>query len=848
MTASRYLAGGMVLAFGLVGCSRALPPVPEASLGKLAASQAGDGDLSTPTESIDLAALLKLPRPELAQRCDDLEKTIRRQDQYRVEGKLPFTLLPDVRLPLVVPVFREAVYSRDRGLSLPPYLRVDAHDSAIAFHLARYGDLEAAAQLLEPGDDDAARLMRQSAPEKAYPVEWTRLVALLLHTHQMSLATDNKEGAKSLMSLHKQLRSVLDDKAKQGPLGAALLGRGLGTLKLAAAAWKASNRDDLDAQIKSFLASTNDVPAYDVAAPRQMDDLAQVFGAKPGSMALIASAPGRVADLLSLNLPTDESDTCVAFGDSANKATEILFTYRPTLFDFHNPEQFAQPLEELLTGRKDNLPSGAPRRVWDLSRGKLDVTLTPVHPTLGAVVRIQLGGTSRAPELTRDFGPVHLDRTFEMSRRLAGSSKRGNSQTLTGAAMAALPNPLKSRPLRDVVIEREPKHDLVSRVAFNYADNKDAAPAAGNIARSLFTNLGRPNIVFGEAGSSIDFAWNDAQTRYSLQFPYTRDKAIALEARDVSGSNLDNRATVAARKDANDRLERVQAQKPFAVIPRQVETMKLGMSRAEFKRSLPRSAQLVEREIPGGQMAAFIGQAQQPNEAVVREWFGRFENDKLVDLRIRYVGAFGKKLDAYKKKLGTPEPINGPAGLWADLPKRGNSVSYTWQDDVTLLTCRQESYGLEIELRDCPAEHPEGAPLPALSYLGRGPGDITLGMSKDALIKAGGQPSEANAFTVKTGAKDSFDAIVAWVDDGKVSRIVARHKAAAALKGESQASKVLLQQWAGDSRNFGWPNRQDSVGQNLQSLASRDDQTRFRIFWQEEAHGLSVYSEWKEVK
>lgn len=859
MTANRYCACGLIMSFGLFGCSRGLPPegeTPYASLYPNHEASLNMTDLSTPTESIDLAVLLKLPRAELARRYDEMEKTIQLQEQFRLEGKMPYTLLPDIRLPLVAPIFRDAHYSKDRGLTLPPYLRVDGHDSAVAFHLARYGDVDAALTLVDPGDKDALRLIREQAFEKAYPVEWTRLVAILMHANQISLATGNKEGAKNLISLHMQLRAALDQKAKQGPLGAALLGRGLGTLQQAAAAWKEINYRDLDSQINLLFASAADVPPPSLTVPRPLDVLARIFGTRAGTMALIGTSPGRVADLLNLPLPTNEADTCVAFGDDAKKVVEILFMYRPSLHDYHKPEQFAQAIAERQAGKQDDVSSDCPRRIWDLDQSRLEVTLTPRHAVLGAIVKIQLAGTPRTPVLARDLGPIRLDRSFEQSRRQAAWNKRGNALTLSGASAAQFYNPLKSRPPVQVVVEREPKHDLVSRVEYAYADHlKDNATAAGAMATPLFASSGRPTLAFGEAGAGqIDFIWSDAKTRYRLRFPYAKDKPIALDVSDVSATDLDARAKLAAANDARDRLERLQAQKPFSVVPRQLDTMKLGMSRAEFKKALPRSPQVVERDIPGGVMAAFLG-TPPATDAVAREWFARFENDRLIDVRIRYAdvagnkpGTIAKKIEGFKKKLGSVEANNIPADAWSDLPKRGNAVSYVWQDDIAQLTCRQEAYGLELSLRDCPADHPDGAPVLPLTYLGRGVGDLVLGMSKDALLKLGAQASDEGGYAVKSPAKDGFDGVAAWVDGDKVSRIVARHKAVMPLKAEAQASKTLLEDWTRDSRLLGWPNRQDTIGPNLQSLATRDDHTRFRIFWQEDTQGLSVYSEWKELR
>ena len=126
------------------------------------------------------------------------------------------------------------------------------------------------------------------------------------------------------------------------------------------------------------------------------------------------------------------------------------------------------------------------------------------HAPAKSKKKIQLAGTTRTPVLARDLGPIRLDRSFEQSRRMAAWNKRGNALTLSGASAAQFYNPLKSRPPVQVVVEREPKHDLVSRVEYAYADHlKDNASAAGAMAAPLFASSGRPTFAFGEAGAIV---------------------------------------------------------------------------------------------------------------------------------------------------------------------------------------------------------------------------------------------------------------------------------------------------------------------------------------------------------
>lgn len=853
----RTILFGMLVV--MVGCSRALPPEPDPASAVLPPGQKGQpqigSDLTGPADGLDLAALLKLPREELARRGEELEQTIARQNQLHAEGKMPYTLLPDLRLPLVTPIFRKATYSKERGLSLPPYLKPDARDSAIAFHLARHGDLDAAIQLLDTGDDDTAKLIRESVPEQSYPLEWTRLVALLIHAQQVALATDNKDGAKSLISLHKQLREVLDDKALHGPLGVALLGRGLTTLRQAADAWKANKRDDLDAQVRVFLASLGQLPAYSIALPSRIDDLAPAFSAKPGPNALFAVDPARVLDLLSLYVPAADADQCVAFADAAGATKEILVTYRPQLVQYHLPEQFAEVVEELASGRTDNISDDCPRRVWDFGACKLDVILTPRHATLGGLVRLQVPGEAKVAELPRDFGTVHLDRSFDAHRRLTKAGKKTGSLVLTDKTLIDVINPLATRVPTNVILEREAKHDVVSQITFEYAENpKDSVTSAGSIAKPLMSSFGKPTLAFGDgAKGSIDFVWNDGKTRYRLRFPYARDRKIALDATDSSPIGLSDRAAASSAKDAADRLERIKSNKPLTNLPRQIGDIKLGISRAEFEKAIPKSPQLIQQDIKGGMMAAYLG-APAAGNSVTREWFGRFDDDRLVEVRIRQVdlpsnkpGQFLKTFDALKAPLGPPEISTEPMTTWGDLPKRGLSTVFDWRDDLTRLKCRLEPFGFEAILRDCPPAHPDGAPLPPITYLPKGIGVIKLGMTKDDLLKLNAKSTEPNEFLINSPAPE-YDSLLARLDGDRVTRIIARHKLASPVKDEAQASKTLLQQWVRDARSIGWPSRQDMVGPNLQSLATRDDETRYRVFWQQESPGLSVFSEWKDIR
>ena len=122
-----------------------------------------------------------------------------------------------------MPVLREAHFSAEAGLSLPPYVAEGARDSELALHLARYGDDEAARKLVDPADDEARQHIDACRCGRTYPAEWTRLMGLMLHVAHVRLAQGEADAATELVMLHRDLKAVLDPKAAAGPLGAALL-------------------------------------------------------------------------------------------------------------------------------------------------------------------------------------------------------------------------------------------------------------------------------------------------------------------------------------------------------------------------------------------------------------------------------------------------------------------------------------------------------------------------------------------------------------------------------------------------------------------------------------------------
>src|SRR5581483_12045551 len=138
-------------------------------------------DLLGNTIDTSLSELLGKSRQELVQISEEWATKIRIQEKGLRAGTLHLSLLPDLHLPLILPVWRQSQYSTKNGFSLPPYAGEQSKDSVLAVHVARYGDTEAGRQMVEPGDTAALDQIDKDRYEREYPVEWTRLVAMLLH-------------------------------------------------------------------------------------------------------------------------------------------------------------------------------------------------------------------------------------------------------------------------------------------------------------------------------------------------------------------------------------------------------------------------------------------------------------------------------------------------------------------------------------------------------------------------------------------------------------------------------------------------------------------------------------------
>jgi hypothetical protein len=725
-------------------------------------------------------------------------------------------------------VWREAKFSGGYGFAIPPYLKEGVKDGALALHLARHGDVEAALKL---ADAATAAQVKQHKLDRNYPLEWTRLVSLHLQRVQFSLAAENPDAGQQLVSLHRQLRDLLSEKAQKSSLGQALLPRGLHLLQQAAEAWKATKREAMARQAETWLAKFN-APAWSWPLPTERDAVArhlnpgESWPRGDGTPAFLASVNLRALDLSTLPVPHHGAEACWLFFEADDDLTELVIAYRPELTDYEQAAQWAPDL----VARRETKP-------------KVGVFLAAGNPYVGGVVQVQFAAVKPA-SLPRELGPLSLDRSFEQNRRLFAWKQRGDSIAVSDAkALAAVPLPTGERRPKQAQLEADATGDLLKQLQFSFASDNQTTLAA--VAGPLWKALG-PGKVEQQAG--FELTWDDGRTRYQLGFPNVSEKSITLAVADSAGQDAAKRLAAAQARDLADRQARLKKNQPLTKLPRNLENFALRAPRATVERMIPASA--VRRDVPQGVMAVFMAQPA-AGDVAVRDLFARFnKQDQLVELRIRYfdvpgkTGGFTRKLEGLKASHGQGEALKDDASAFADLPTRPYPfVHLRWQDDLTCLTAQSDGGALELTLRDCPPTHAEGTPLPPFTFLARGPQGIDLGTARSEVLKQGAVPA-GDALLVEL-KKGPYDSLLVWFDGEQASRIVARTRRDSAVA--PQPAKVLPETWARDVKAIGWPWRQDFIGKTPQSWTTFDERTRYRLFWQEDNNGTHLLVEWKDL-
>ena len=281
-------------------------------------------------DNMNLKELLDKPRAELARIANDYEEQIFHQEKKRQQGELTFKLLPlSTRFPMAWPIWRQAKYSAQRDMVLPPYLSETGFDSNLALHLARFGDVEAARKIVEPNDTAALAEIERLALRRNYPAEWTRAVAMILHRAHYSLAEANNNGARKVVALHRQLSALLnDDEVRQSRLATTLLSRGRSLIHAAVVAWAESEGQEEYVELGSVGTADWGTSAAPVLPPaRTPAELAAWLGGETRGLMVRSGDTLRALDMLELPLPNQGAEGVVGLFSPKGNLREILVVY-----------------------------------------------------------------------------------------------------------------------------------------------------------------------------------------------------------------------------------------------------------------------------------------------------------------------------------------------------------------------------------------------------------------------------------------------------------------------------------------------------------------------------------------
>jgi hypothetical protein len=830
---------------------------------------------------IVLAEWLNRPRPELARLVAEWNETVQKQLAEARDNPQSVILLPKLHPTVGAPVFRSARYSETMGFSLPGYAD-GAKDAALALHLARFGDTEAARRLADPRDRTLRTEIDRWAGERNYPVEWVQVVGLVLQSAELKLANGEIQGATELVLLHQQLRALLDGPAATGPLGAALLPAGRRALADAAVAWRDEKKtalaNDIDGALKDW--GKLPAPAPLVTPKTKGAEVARAFGSPVRGRAVVAEtseAVQRAVDLLGLPVVGEGVEGVVASLDGDGRLTEVLFFYNNRIKQtFPEPTHLAQHLIDLDFTSQAPVKDARSERQSFLGGGLIyDVLLAPTG-SAGAFVRVADAGARPVsvplPGDPRNFGAAHLDRSFEQNRLNLFPDKKSEPSLDSSKreVLAKLTVPVTDPAPGSVTLQREGDENLVASLILVWPPDQNAF-AFSKLALPLFGRFGAARLESAEdsRGGHLALVWEDERTRWTLALPFDEVVALNLVVADRGGPDaLRARADEAARRDLVERRQRIEKGKPQVRLPRgpsvaQVygDGVRLGLSRKEALAALPRSPSIRRQESPGVVNLLFLGEPAAGANHWARQMVLRFgADDTLAEIRVRYIEGLRPPtkenptlLESLRRPGGAPEvQAPGPwAGLWSDLPpQKPAPEQFRWQDDRTLLTLLRDGGGAEVSWRDCPVDEPKGIKLPPLQFTSRGVEGCVLGDGRAEVLKRWAAvsppttPDGAVALGMPTASP--YDALLVWFEGNKAVRVVARHKGRPAQR-DGNFTPALQEVWGRDFDRLGAVRRQEGAsGPVFQAYSWHDDRTRVRSFVQDGEDGPRLFTEWRE--
>ena len=508
----------------------------------------------------------------------------------------------------------------------------------MALHLARFGDREAALKLIEPGDLGRKNRIDSTRYEKQYPVEWSRLVGLVIASSQLKIAGGNDVAATRLVLVHQQLRSLLDAKAAAGPLGSVLLPSGKRALTLAAKAWrdpkvnKTALAEDVENALAEWGAVPEPMPSLLPGATKAV--VTDVFGTEssarwPGKALTVHKEEdlARALDLMALPIPGTAVKVVTAFLDDKDQLAEIQLTYRAKIDDVYpEPANLAYHLDEHgLAVKSESRGSSLYHQTFVGAGLSFEATRTNSTNALGGWVLMKsashprttaVESGARSPRSTarhgrdlRSFGPVHLDRGFEANRvalapRQAGPGLLVSDKDGLARLLAGLDAPTPTTAL----MQREKEFDLLTGLQMSWSSDQ-TPKALDGLLPALWSAFGNASVTEseGSSGAFLAFTWQDDKTRLQLRLPCD-EKGPMLVAEDTRGDQARRARAAAAKLDESERKARLAAGKPDQRLPRspgEVNTfslagLKLGQPKAEAEAALPSGKSYRRKAIPGG--------------------------------------------------------------------------------------------------------------------------------------------------------------------------------------------------------------------------------------------------------
>jgi len=774
-------------------------------------------------------------------------------DLHRTRDDRQF--LATLRLPISVPIWQEATWSAEAGISLPPYVKPGAKDAALAWHLARHGDLESAQKLSSPDDLEKLASLHRSLYDRNYPVEWSRLAGRTLQWQQLRLIQGNPESAGEIASIHEQLQKIFSGKERGSPLAAMLLPMGKRTLQAARLAWEQEGQSERAQQASDALSTWGEAPSWESAlnpgAPRAVLD--RLWGSKSEGRWVIATNPARALDLSGLPVPRKGIAAVAALFDDAEQVREIVLTYRPKLsVTLLSPADVVHDLEERgLTGVKGKDAAGVRQATYTLRGQTCRVLLCVANTRIGALVRFaREGAPEKTPALGRDFGGVHLDASFEQNRLRVAPDRLADVLTVTRSqSLALLRHPLGVSGLQEATVARSSDSPATARLLLK------STPEGGafhEVVSPLVSRLGLGTVepVNDDQGGHLAFTWEDSKTRYALRVPNSDSNGYEFEASNRSGAGRMD----AAAFDLAQRTNRFAAGKPWTFLPRGLDPVPvaLGMARPEVKKRLPRAT-----KESFGLRYIFPTEPTARGSFLPRQILVRFGPDERVaELRLLLFEATAQGnpdlLARLREKYG--KTAESPS-RWAGL--RPGEVALTgsrsrWLDDRTIMTFERAASGAEWVLRDRPQDQPEGVALPLLSFCPRGVPGCQLGERREVILRgwkgAVQRKEEDDPLVLVPGAAGEIEALFVWFERDKAVRILARH----AQSGDRPPQfgdrvKALDAAWGRLLATVGCWMIRDADDAGVKGYGWLDERTALRLFWQGDQGTPRLFTEWREA-